>query len=285
MVVSGRTKDGLGAGVIQGATVEAYTATGQPLGIATTTNDVGYFSINSPQLQIGDVVKFSHVSYYPTEVKVTGVSNFGFIPLDRKVVELPPVIVTSPDKNNSSALPLLLLGALAIAGSQKKKVSGPVISNKGETALLIGVAAVGFLGFDIVKKMLESIGLWKSQAVKDVQDEIQNPNSPFSPNFWKAAPAGALLLNTATCQQYLETLTQAFGPFDDDESVATGIFKQMKTQSQVSFFSDYFSKNIFPPGPDLLTWLRGGAWPNDRLSAAELDDIVKYVKNLPKYKP
>lgn len=281
MIVSGRLKDAIGAGVVQGATVSIFTADGAPLGLSTTSNDVGYFAINSGNIQVGDKIKISHVSYNPVELTVTGASSYGFIPMDRKVVELPPVVVTSPDKKNNAAVPLLILGALALASTKKKAVSGP----GGDTALLVGVAAVGFLGFDIVKKLLETVGLWRSQDVKDVADEIQNPNSPFSPEFYKKAPAGSLLLTTATCKQYMDILTDAFGPFDDDESQAVGVFKQMRTQSQVSFFADYFSKNIFPPGPDLLTWLRGGAWPNDRLSAAELNEIVKYVNKLPKYIP
>jgi hypothetical protein len=278
MKIQGRLKDIHTGQPVQGATVTAVTPSGAPIA-ATTSNDTGFFILDNPQILTGDVIRITHVSYMTQDFPVSGSNDYGFISLENKVIELPPVVITAPSKTQNAALPLLLIAALAAASTSKNKSISGI---KPGDAILVGGAVVAVLGLDIVKKLLESVGLWKSKDVKEVQDEIENPNSPFSPNFWKTAPAGSLLLTTQTMADMLKTLKNAFGFFDDNEAAATGVFKQMKTQSQVSFFSDYFTKN---EKADLLTWLRGSSWPNDRLSAAELNEIIQFVNKLPKYKP
>ena len=141
-------------------------------------------------------------------------------------------------------------------------------------------AVVVFKVFGAMDAVLEAIGVKDSQATKDLDQAGTNSTSYWSPLFYKAAPAGTWLLKADFANQYADEIYNAMGGFNDDEDAAIAVFKRLRSQAQVSQLADVF--NIRHQG-DLLTWLRGGVWPQDRLSDADVNTINTYIKSLPKY--
>lgn len=148
--------------------------------------------------------------------------------------------------------------------------------------VIIGVGLlVVATAFGSINKILYALGLKDSPDTKDLDTETTDPGSFWSQNFYLNAPAGSMILSSAAAEEYIALLVKAFGAFNDDEDLAIGVFKKLRTQSQASFLVWYFQKKY---NSDLLTWLRGGSWPDDRLSDAAVNEITRYIKSLPKYK-
>jgi len=285
MTLTGKFIDAESYQPIQGVSVSLVTASNSATGKGTTTNSSGNFSLSDTLAAPPNKLWITHVSYYPIEIDIPADGVVGTIDIEKNEATLPGIIVTG-NKKNTNLLWLLAIGVIAAKASSSKKVGAfASASGRKETFLMNAAGGVLLLGFDTIKKIFEGIGFWNSKDDKAVEDEITNPNSAFSPLFYQNAPAGSLLITNAQAQQYLNTLTEAFGGFDDDEAQAIGVFKNFKTQSQVSYFAEYFKNNIWPAGADLLSWLQGSAWPNDRLSNTEVATIINYVDKLPKYKP
>ncbi len=151
-----------------------------------------------------------------------------------------------------------------------------------ERVIIIGAVATGiWYLFGKLGSMVPSFG--KEDEVEDrkVQQEALKIDSPFNPNFYKTGPVGTLLITSQAANTFVLAILNSVGWFQDDFSKVLGIFKQLKTQSQVSYLADKFAAY---EGQDLLTWLRGSTYPNDRFSAEEVNQIVQYAKSLPKYK-
>jgi hypothetical protein len=148
------------------------------------------------------------------------------------------------------------------------------------TVVIAGTALAGIL---LIRKILIRTGVIQGKGGKTVQREQENPFSPWKPNFWKAAPSGALLLRSAEALQYSETIHNAFTVFQDDFNAIMSVFSRLKSQSQVSFLSDVFSKTY---NEDLLSFLTdgGGILPWDGLNDTNLEKITDLVNQLPKYK-
>ena len=112
----------------------------------------------------------------------------------------------------------------------------------------------------------------------------RDPGSFWNGQYWKnvskRTPGGLVkILTNAAVNDLWSSLNKAFGYFNDDETAAIAAFKKhIRTQTQLSYFAEWVAKNA---GVDLLTWLEGSGYPNDRLSAEEIDIITQYVKKLP----
>jgi len=105
----------------------------------------------------------------------------------------------------------------------------------------------------------------------------QDPTTFWNVNFWKKnVPATILTLSAA--KNMADIIYNSFGAFDDNEEQAIGVFKSLKFQTQASFLSDIFSQTY---KQDLLTFLRGGNWPKDRLSDAQVSEINSFIEKLP----
>lgn len=164
------------------------------------------------------------------------------------------------------------IGSMAAAGQAMKD---PVIKYAA-----IGLGAIVVLkAFGAIDSMLEALGLKDGQDSKDLDNE-NSPTSFWSPTFYKSAPTGAWLLTSAAATQYANQIYDAVGGFNDDEEAVITVFKKLRAQSQVSQLADVFSQLY---KADLLTFLRGGNWPQDRLSDADVNLINNYIKSLPKY--
>lgn len=79
MVISGRVVDNARKAAIQGATVTVIDAMGIRVAGPVTTNDVGYFYINSPVITLESSVEVSHPLFYAKELPLTGSSSLGLI--------------------------------------------------------------------------------------------------------------------------------------------------------------------------------------------------------------
>lgn len=160
---------------------------------------------------------------------------------------------------------------------QKKFFDDPIVKY---SVLIGGVVVVGSM-LGAFKGLLELLGLKDTQDTKDLDATSQSAGNFWSPTFYQQAPSGSLLLTMAAAEEYSRQIYNAVGPFNDDEEAVIGVFKKLKTQSQVSFLADVFSTKY---QSDLLSFIRGGNWPQDRLSDADVNTINKYILSLPKYK-
>lgn len=135
-----------------------------------------------------------------------------------------------------------------------------------------------------VDRLFQGLGISQSAAAASLEAMKRDPGSFWNGQFWrnvsKRTPGGLVkVLTTAAVNDMWASLNSAFGYFNDDETAAIAAFKKhIRTQTQLSYFSEWVAKNA---GLDLLIWLEGSGYPNDRLSAEEIDIITQYVKKLP----
>jgi hypothetical protein len=133
-------------------------------------------------------------------------------------------------------------------------------------------------------RLFQGLGISESAAAASLEAMKRDPGSFWNGQYWrnvsKRTPGGLVkILTNAAVNDLWASLNKAFGYFNDDETAAIAAFrKHIRTQTQLSYFSEWVTKNA---GVDLLTWLEGSGYPNDRLSAEEIDIITQYVKKLP----
>lgn len=156
--------------------------------------------------------------------------------------------------------------------------------DKSNERLLIvgGVLLVGYVVYNVVqgaKSLAEAVGFKDSADTKNLDDVAKNPYSFWSPNFYRQQGSGALLLTRAAAEEMAREVYDSFGWFDDDEERAIAVLKGLRSQTQVSFLSSVFG-DLYQQ--DLLTFLRGGIYPKDRLSDADVNELNSYISRLPK---
>lgn len=205
----------------------------------------------------------------------------GYVQLNVPVMilaEMPDVTLTE-----SKAIPwtyvMLVSGAVIWYYNKTKKVGKLNKDDILPIVLLIG----GVLGFSVIKKILEGLGLWDSADTKDLDNASTNPLKWWNPNFWMSKPPDVSYTNPiteSTARQFANTIYNSFGAFNDNEEQAINVFKMLPSQAAGSFLAYVFGNTY---NMDLLTFLRGGSWPQDRLSDADVNLIDNYVSNLPKY--
>ena len=135
-----------------------------------------------------------------------------------------------------------------------------------------------------VNSIFEGLGISQSPAAASLERAKSDPTSFWNAQYWqmisRRTPGGLVkILTNAAAVKLWADLNKAFGYFNDDESAAIAAFKNtIRYQTQLSYFSGWVAKNT---GTDLISWLEGGTFPNDRLNASEIDIITQYVKKLP----
>lgn len=194
------------------------------------------------------------------------------------LIEMPTVTLTE-NKNIPIWAILAVAAAVIIYRKKRKKVGAFNMGDLLPIALILG----GVLAFDVIKRILEALGLWDSKDTKELDDVSSDPSSAWNPNFWKQKPsnvAWTYAITTTQALQYAKEIYDSFGAFDDCEECAKGVFRQLRTKANVSFLADNFQQKY---GKDLLDFLRGGLWPKDRLSDADVAEINRYIQQLPNY--
>lgn len=148
---------------------------------------------------------------------------------------------------------------------------------KNDKIILIGAGAVALVYFGVLNPLFKYLGLKQSEETINLDNEAVNPLSFWSPNFWRTV-SGAKILTSAAVENMATDIYNSFGLFNDCEECVISIFKQLNYKTQVSYLSDYFYKKY---GFDLLSFLRGGNYPQDRLSDKDVNDINIFLSKLP----
>ena len=167
--------------------------------------------------------------------------------------------------------------ALLLLASKKKAATtlGKLETKDVYPYLLIGGVLVAT---GAIKKLLQSVGIMDSTATQNLNALTADPNSFWSPNYYKQFSQFNYSLDKATATKMCIDIDSAFGYFSDNVSAVDAVFKQLKTKAEVSYLADVFNQIS---GEDLLTYLRGTSWPTDRLSDAEVNTINSYLQQLP----
>lgn len=182
-------------------------------------------------------------------------------------------------KTSAMLLIIAAIGLFLVLRNKQKKV-GKLTTEEVKPWLLIGGAALGFVLF---KQLMEALGLWKDPDERRLDDLSKDANSFWNPNFWRNIPAGSNYTNPitlTTAKNYAREIYGSFGAFNDCEECVKGIFKRISSQASASYIAYAFNLEY---GSDLLDFLRGGIWPQDRLSDKDVNEITNYVLTLPKY--
>lgn len=140
--------------------------------------------------------------------------------------------------------------------------------------LPIGGLLIG--GF-AVYKILQKIGIVKSAsdvADQKLMDKYESSNDNwFTPT--KKLPKKALILTKKYQELLAKKLWFAKGSWlNDDEDAIYGVFRLLKTKSQVTSLSAYFYLKY---NQDLYLWLK------DMLSPSEFGNVLKIVNSKPDY--
>lgn len=142
------------------------------------------------------------------------------------------------------------------------------------TAIKAGVTLAGLF---IVYKIMQKIGVVPTAASTQAAQNLQQLESA---SYWdynkflSTLPAGAALLTMAGAAAYVDDLWDATGTFNDDEEKIYGVFRAMKTQSQVAALAKRFNQL---KNKDLFGYL------NDYLNETELLKVKAIIDQKPKY--
>lgn len=189
-------------------------------------------------------------------------------------------IIVQFDKNYNG---LLLIGGIAVAtylvyaAARKRKKVGK-FSQKDLIPIFWIVG--GLIGLDVIKKILIALGIWDDPKSKQLDQEGADPNSAWNPAFWKKSQNYSYAISQAQAESYAKQVYDAFGAVNDNEEQAIDVFHRLRTKANVSFLADVFAQMY---QQDLLTFLRGGMWPQDRLSDSDVAGINDYISKLPNF--
>ena len=138
-------------------------------------------------------------------------------------------------------------------------------------------AGISLAGLFIVYKLLQKTGLLptaeSTQAAQSLQ-ALESSNYWNYNDFLQKAPGGHALLTQAGAAAYVQDLWDATGTFNDDEEAIYGVFRAMRTQSQISALAKRFNQL---KGKDLYGYLK------DYLNESELLTVKKIIDQKPKY--
>lgn len=170
-------------------------------------------------------------------------------------------------------------------------------SNNSDNIKLVIYLAIGIIIFMVLKKFTGIFsGLGQALGMSDTKDETNTKNavetttdneqskgnrSFWSPNWYKspkAQKAKAKLFTVAGAKTLSKQIYDSVGYIKDEPTKALAVFKNCRTQSQVSFLSEQFNKQY---KSDLLAWLKEKFDTNEQ--KAVMSDILNYCNNLPLY--
>jgi hypothetical protein len=162
---------------------------------------------------------------------------------------------------------------------KKKNKVGALDFSRDDVKTIFWIVG-GVLAFDTIKKILQAIGFWKDEDERSLDMESSNVDSFWNPLYWRRSQNYSYTIDTPTAETFARRINSALGWFNDDEAAVKSVFYQLRTKANFSYLS-YVYQNLF--GQDLFTVLRGGLWPYDGISDAELNSINNYGKSLPNF--
>jgi hypothetical protein len=138
-------------------------------------------------------------------------------------------------------------------------------------------AGVTLAGLFIVYKIAQKVGLIPTAASNAAEQNLQQLEAA---NYWdynkflSTAPSGTLLLTQSGAAAYVDDLWNATGIFNDDEDMIYGVFRAMKTKSQVAALAKRFNQL---KNKDLFGYL------NEYLNDSELLKVKAIIDQKPTY--
>lgn len=174
-------------------------------------------------------------------------------------------------KKSNILLPVAAVATGLLLMKKQKKVAG--ISNDVMPLVVVGG---GLLAIHMVSRILDKLGLGGDPTAS----EQANPDSAFSPTYWRQFTTFTYSISLAQADSYAQTIYNAFTIFQDDFNAIMGVFQYMRTKANVSYLSDIFIRKY---SESLLPFLTdgGGLLPWDGLSKDNLNKILSYVSKLP----
>jgi hypothetical protein len=138
-------------------------------------------------------------------------------------------------------------------------------------------AGISLAGLFIVYKILQKVGVFPSKESNESKQnllQLENATVWDYNKFLSNLPAGAKLLTQNGAEAYVDDLWNATGYFNDDEEAIFGVFRAMKTQSQISNLAKRFNQL---KAQDLYSYLK------NYLNEEELLTVKKIIDQKPKY--
>lgn len=175
---------------------------------------------------------------------------------------------------------------LIIKNSKRKNVGAFDLVKAEDTMLFIAKIVVGLLAYNLLKKILDFLGITKSQATISLDTASTDPNSPWNPNYYLNLLSKGVTwsggITRTTAEQWLSEINDALSFWGDSESKVIGVLKRCPTQATLSFLAWVYNQD---KGEDFLAYLRGrSSWyPWAGLSDSDLYDVSQYISKLPKY--
>ena len=138
-------------------------------------------------------------------------------------------------------------------------------------------AGISLAGLFILYKLLQKTGLLptaeSNQAAQNLQ-ALESSNYWNYNDFLQKAPGGHALLTQAGAAAYVDDLWNATSFYSDDEEAIYGVFRAMRTQSQIAALAKRFNQL---KSKDLYGYLK------DYLNEAELLTVKRIIDQKPKY--
>jgi len=286
MVFKGKVLDSVSNMGIPYASVRLMTEQGTFANIGVSANGSGDFTISGENVGWPYYLEVTAAEYEPVDYEIYDeVATNAKIYLIRKVKELDPVIVTSGGKKDNYTWLLIAAGAAILLSEKKKKAAVGKIEFNTSTVITGAAILVALKGFNLLDQLLAAFGLGKDKDDRAFDDENADPESPLKPTIYTNAPTDKRTKAMAYVQpkatQWGNDLISSFGYFYDDEAQAIGVFKKFRSQIEASCFA-YIWEDTWGY-PDLLQWLKGESYPNDRLDTGEINEIIAYLHALPLY--
>lgn len=210
----------------------------------------------------------------------------GFVPYSISAGALPSTFNVNLNKKINAAAAVGIgagIGILLLSSVKGKKVSG-VTMPKSETVKTILYIGGGIVAFTVVKKILETTGVWKSASDKAVDTIAQDPTSFWNPNYWQQGPGTfTYALTEDQAHDFAVQVWDGMGIVTDNAEEVKSVFRNMVTKANVSFIAWKFQKMF---GRDLLSFLKTGKidfLPWNGLSSSDIVEINNYVSSLPNY--
>jgi len=138
-------------------------------------------------------------------------------------------------------------------------------------------AGVAIAGLYIVYKIAQKVGVIptaESNAAQQNLQQLETASYWDYNKFLSTVPAGALLLTQAGASAYVDDLWDATGYFNDDEDKIFGVFRAMKTKSQVAALAKRFNQL---KSKDLYSYL------DEYLNDEELLKVKAIIDQKPTY--
>lgn len=186
-------------------------------------------------------------------------------------------------KSSLPYLQIIAVSALLAYAAKKKKKVGEI--NEHDLKM-VALGLGGLIGFGLLRKLLIALGLWKDPSTKALDDAATDPNNFWHPQFYLNLLSQGVNwttgINTATADQWLRDIDNAFSFFGDNEAKVKGILERCQTQATLSFLAWEYNHNT---GGDFLSYLRGQEkwYPWGGLSDTDVYEVSQYISKLPKY--